>query len=90
MFLAIDLCNLEFAVLIYAKDWQRGCLNIKLPETPLWLIIEPRDVVFLKSSPIFYNVQKIKGTKKNFFFYSYLIKSSPDEVEKKGKVFLFQ
>jgi hypothetical protein len=87
----INPCDLEFAVLDYAGDWQRGCLNIKLPETPLRLTIEPRDIVFLKSSQIFHNVQsEIKGTRKNFSFYSYLIKGFPDEVEEKGKVFLFQ
>jgi hypothetical protein len=86
----IDPCDLEFAVLVYARDWQRGCLNIGLPETPLRLTIEPMDIVFLKSSRIFHNVQKIEGTRKNFSFYSHLIKGSPDEVEEKGKVFLFQ
>jgi hypothetical protein len=86
----INPCDLEFVVLIYAEDWQKGCLNIRLSKTPLWLTIEPRDIIFLKSSQIFHNMQKIKGIRKNFSFYSYLIKGSPDKIEKKGKEFLFQ
>jgi hypothetical protein len=39
---------------------------------------------------LIYLLFDFKGTRKNFSFYSHLIKGSPDEVEEKGKVFLFQ
>jgi hypothetical protein len=79
----ISPCDLEFAVLVYARDWQRGCLNIRLPKTTLWFTIEPMNIVFLKGSWIFYNVQKIKETRKSFSFYNHLIKGSC--IRRKGK-----
>jgi hypothetical protein len=86
----IDPCDLEFAVLIYAGEWQGGCLNLGLPETPLQLTLKPADIIFLKSSRIFHSVQEFEHTRKNFSIYSHLIKGSPDVIEERGKPFLLQ
>jgi hypothetical protein len=35
-------------------------------------------------------MQKIKGAEKTFFICKYAIKGSPDQIEKRGKLFLFE
>jgi hypothetical protein len=35
-------------------------------------------------------MQKIKGTKKTFSICKYAVKDFPDQIEKRGKLFLFQ
>jgi hypothetical protein len=37
-------CDLEFSVLIYAGNWQGCCLKLRLPETPIRLVLKPLDI----------------------------------------------